>query len=56
MKANKLTEVVREVKTLLDRGVWVPDILFAQLTQRYRRLHYATIRKAIHIAKTEIYK
>lgn len=52
----RVSDLVKEVKDLLARGVWQPHVLFLELNRRYRRLHYSTINKAIHIAKTEIYK
>jgi len=54
--ATNLQRVIRATKTLLDRGVWEPETLFDHLNRQYRHLHYATIRKAIHLAKSEIHR
>ena len=52
----KLKELILDAKAWMARGVWNPDEIFLHLNRDYRHIHYATIRKAIHIAKSEIYK
>ena len=49
----KLTQLIKEAKGHLGNGVWNPDELFLILQRDYRGVHYNTIRRAIHIAKTE---
>ena len=52
---TKMTALVLEAKAWMARGVWNPDEIFLYLNRDNRYVHYATIRKAIHIAKSEIY-
>jgi hypothetical protein len=43
-------QLISEALSLLGEGVYAPDDLFKKI---YRRgVHYARVRKAIHIAKT----
>lgn len=52
----KLADLILYAKAYLARGVWNQDEIFLHLTRDHRQVHYATIRKAIHVAKSEIYK
>lgn len=52
----KLVDLIIEAKAWLARGVWNPNEIFIHLNRDHRNVHYATIRKAIHVAKSEIYK
>lgn len=54
-KVPKLKELILDAKAWMARGVWNPDEIFLHLNRDYRHIHYATIRKAIHIAKSEIF-
>lgn len=49
-----MADLIIDAKAWMARGVWDKDVLFVLLS-RDHRVHYATVRKAIHIAKTEIY-
>lgn len=52
----KLEDLILDAKAWLTRGVWNPDEIFLHIHRAHRNVHYATIRKAIHIAKTELHK
>lgn len=52
----KLDDLILDAKAWLARGVWNPDEIFLHIHRGNRNVHYATIRKAIHIAKTELLK
>lgn len=56
MKDKRLADLVLDAKVWLARGVWEPDELFYKVQMDNKYIHYATIRKAIHIAKTDNYK
>lgn len=47
-------KLVNEVKYLMDKGFYEPDVLFSLIYPQSRK-HYSTVRNAIHIAKTRIY-
>lgn len=47
-----LDYLILEAKQWLARGVWNPDEIFLHIHRDHRNVHYATIRKAIHLAKT----
>lgn len=51
-----LDRLVLEAKAWLARGVWEPDEIFRHLSHDFRNVHYNTIRRAVHIAKSEIFK
>ena len=51
----KLKKLISDAKGLLAQGVWAPEDMYKSLSSKNRYVHYATIRKAIHIAKSEIY-
>ena len=50
-----LSQLIKEARGHLNNGIWAPDELFLVLSREHRGVHYNTIRRAIHIAKTEIY-
>ena len=50
-----LTQVVSEVKGLMAQGITEPQALFDRIYYQ-TPVHYATVRKAIHIAKSSIFK
>ena len=52
----RLPDLILDAKAWLARGVWNPDEIFLILSRDNRNIHYNTIRRAIHIAKSEIYK
>lgn len=52
----KLADLIVEAKAYMARGVWNPDEVFLHLGRDHRNIHYATLRKAIHVAKSEIFK
>ena len=56
MTPKRMKELVLDAKAWMARGVWNPDEVFLHLGRDNRHVHYATLRKAIHIAKTELYK
>jgi hypothetical protein len=51
----KLKDLVLDAKAWMSRGVWNPDEIFLHINRDRRNVHYATIRHAIHVAKSEIY-
>ena len=51
-----LSDLILAAKACMAGGVWNPDEIYICLSRDHRNVHYATIRKAIHIAKTELYK
>lgn len=53
---TRLADLILDAKAWMARGVWNPDEIFLALSRDHRNIHYATIRKAIHVAKSEIYK
>lgn len=55
MTTKRMKELVLDAKAWLARGVWNPDEIYLYLERDNRHVHYATLRKAIHIAKSEIY-
>ncbi len=48
-----LSQLIKEAKGHLSNGLWNPDELFLVLSRDRRGVHYNTIRRAIHIAKSE---
>ena len=56
MRGKTLDDLVLDAKVWLARGVWNPDELFLHMNRENRYVHYSTIRRAIHRAKSEIYK
>lgn len=56
MKETRMPDLILDAKAWMSRGVWNPDEIFLHLGRDYRYVHYATLRKAIHIAKSEIYR
>jgi hypothetical protein len=55
MSGKRLSDLILDAKVWMARGVWEPDELFYRVQMDNKYTHYATIRKAIHLAKTEIY-
>jgi len=53
MQENKL---ISQVKEYMSYGIYSPRELFELLYALNRNKHYSTIRRAIHVAKTGIYK
>lgn len=47
-------ELVKEVRRVMSEGLFDPQDIFNQLYPQYR-VHYNTIRHAIHLAKTRSY-
>lgn len=42
--------LVKQVKGLMNEGVYDPDVLF-KLVYNNNRVHYSKVREAIHVAK-----
>lgn len=51
----RLQQLIKEAKGHLNNGIWSPDELFLVLSREHRGVHYNTIRRAIHIAKSDHY-
>lgn len=52
---NKLQHYTAKARELLAEGVHDPIELFEKV-YRGHNVHYATVRRAVHIAKTSIFK
>lgn len=50
-----LSQLIKEARGHLNNGIWSPDELFLVLSREHRGVHYNTIRRAIHIAKSDHY-
>lgn len=48
-----LKNLVDRVKFYLELGVYDPEQLFVLVYPPDRSVHYATVRRAIHLAKTK---
>lgn len=48
-----MDKLIKQVKDLLDQGVYDPQELF-DIVYPHSRKHYSTVRTAIHLAKTDI--
>lgn len=50
-----MDNLIRQAKQLMEEGVFDQHTLFERMYPGSRK-HYATIRRAIHIAKTGVFK
>lgn len=50
---GSLQALIKQVEDYLELGVYDPEELFDYVYPVNRPIHYATVRKAIHIAKTK---
>lgn len=48
-------KLIMEARELMASGVYCPEELFERL-YRGRRVNYPAVRKAVHLAKSSIYK
>jgi hypothetical protein len=48
--------LANQIRHFMDLGVYDPDELYNLMKQVHPSRHYASIRKAIHLAKSAIYK
>ena len=49
-----MADLIREAKQLIEEGVYDQHALFERIYPTSRK-HYATVRNAIHIAKTGVF-
>lgn len=48
----KLEDLISLVKQCLAEGMWNPDDIHLHISEMRLGIHYSTIRKAIHLAKS----